>query len=111
MTITTSRDMMVMMKKTHDYTISSKPDYEVGHGICSFEEVTEMCQGLHQRRIQMIALAGTIGTGLFLASGSALTHGGPLGAFLSYTIVGMSVASVCLAVGELGSLVPLTGGF
>lgn len=26
-------------------------------------------QGLHQRHIQMIALAGTIGTGLFLSSG------------------------------------------
>jgi hypothetical protein len=68
-----------------------------------------MRQGLLQRHIQMIALAGTIGTGLFLGSGSALTHAGPLGAFLSYTIVGMAVASVCLAIGELGSLMPLTG--
>ena len=69
-----------------------------------------MRQGLHQRHIQMIALAGTIGTGLFLGSGSALVHGGPLGAVLSYTITGMGVAGVCLAVGELGALVPLTGG-
>lgn len=37
-------------------------------------------RGLGQRHIQMIALAGTIGTGLFLGSGKALARGGPLGA-------------------------------
>jgi amino acid permease len=37
-------------------------------------------RGLHQRHIQMIALAGTIGTGLFLGSGKAIARGGPLGA-------------------------------
>lgn len=37
-------------------------------------------RGLHQRHIQMIALAGTIGTGLFLSSGKAIARGGPLGA-------------------------------
>jgi amino acid transporter len=37
-------------------------------------------RGLHQRHIQMIALAGTIGTGLFLGSGKAISRGGPLGA-------------------------------
>ena len=36
-------------------------------------------RGLHQRHIQMIALAGTIGTGLFLGSGKAIARGGPLG--------------------------------
>ena len=37
-----------------------------------FEEVLHVKQGLHQRHIQMIALAGTIGTGLFLSSGRAV---------------------------------------
>jgi yeast amino acid transporter len=73
-------------------------------------EVSEVRQGLHQRHIQMIALAGTIGTGLFLSSGTALSHGGPLGAFLGYSFTGLLVASVVFAVGEMGALVPLNGG-
>ena len=76
----------------------------------TFREVAHVRQGLHQRHIQMIALAGTIGTGLFLGSGRAIERSGPLGAFLGYSIVGMAVSSVVLAVGEMGALVPLSGG-
>lgn len=47
-----------------------------------FEEVRHVKQGLHQRHIQMIALAGTIGTGLFLGSGRAVANAGPLGAWV-----------------------------
>ena len=79
---------------------------QAGH----FEEVGNVRQGLHQRHIQMIALAGTIGTGLFLGSGRAISRSGPLGAFLGYSIVGLAVSSVVFAVGEMGSLVPLNGG-
>ncbi len=35
----------------------------------------------------MIALAGMIGTGLFLASGHALATAGPLGVLLGYAVV------------------------
>lgn len=75
-----------------------------------FGEVGELRQGLKQRHIQMISLAGAIGTGLFLGSGSALAKGGPLGAFLGYTLTGILASSVALAVGEMGALVPLNGG-
>lgn len=75
-----------------------------------FAEYKATRTGLHQRHIQMIALAGTIGTGLFLGSGRALARAGPLGTFLGYSIIGCAVSSVVLAVGELGALVPLNGG-
>lgn len=58
----------------------------------------------------MIAIAGTIGTGLFLGSGLAISTAGPLGAFLGYSIIGLAVSSVVFAVGEMGALVPLNGG-
>ena len=35
----------------------------------------------------MIALAGMIGTGLFLSSGSALAQAGPLGCVLGFVVV------------------------
>lgn len=49
----------------------------------------------------MIALAGTIGTGLFLGSGKAISRGGPLGALLGYSIIGVLVCGVVLSIGEL----------
>jgi amino acid transporter len=58
----------------------------------------------------MIGLAGTVGSGLFLNSGQALAMGGPLGAFLGYTLMGFAASSVVLVIGEMGTLVPLSGG-
>ncbi|PMD44336.1 amino acid permease-like protein [Hyaloscypha variabilis F] len=70
-----------------------------------------ICQrrGLQQRHIQMIALAGTIGTGLFLGSGKAIARGGPLGALLGYSFVGVLVTGVVLSIAELSALLPLSG--
>ena len=43
---------------------------------------------MEQRHMQMFALAGVIGTGLFLGSGKAIAHGGPVGTLLAYSLVG-----------------------
>ncbi|KAG6334175.1 hypothetical protein ID866_4922 [Astraeus odoratus] len=43
---------------------------------------------LKQRHVQMIAIAGTLGTGLFLGSGQAISGAGPLGALIAYGLVG-----------------------
>jgi amino acid transporter len=56
---------------------------------------------LKPRVVSMIAIAGTIGTGLFLSSGSALTSGGPVGAFLGYTVMGLMVGSMMYCLGEM----------
>lgn len=74
------------------------------------EEASALNQGLQQRHIQMIALAGAIGTGLFLGSRTALANGGLLGAFLGYTVTGVLAAGVVLVAGEMATLVPLSGG-
>ena len=55
-------------------------------------------RGLKSRHIQFIALGGTIGTGLFLGIGSALSASGPLPLLLGYSITGLALyAMVCLA--------------
>ena len=76
-----------------------------------FEELKYLRQGLKQRHIQMIALAGTIGTGLFLGLGLALSTSGPLGSLLGYCITGSIACVVVMAVGEMGALLPLSGGY
>ncbi len=71
-------------KMVHPETVQSLDDKLglVSTTLQSWDEVNDMRQGLHQRHIQMIALAGSIGTGLFLGSGAAIAHAGPLGAFM-----------------------------
>lgn len=59
----------------------------------------------------MVAIAGSIGTGLFLGLGGAVQVGGPLGALLGYAIVGLVVCSVQFALGEVAALMPVTGSF
>jgi len=66
---------------------------------------------LKQRHVQMIAIAGTIGTGLFLGSGSALQGAGPLGALLAYLLVGTVAYSSLCSIGEMTALAPISGTF
>lgn len=56
---------------------------------------------LKARHVSMIAIAGTIGTGLFLGSGAALANGGPVGFFLGYLIVGCLVGMMMYCLGEM----------
>ncbi|CAG8427098.1 unnamed protein product [Penicillium salamii] len=102
----TSYDKKVL---THEDTEMRKST-DVENVAGQLEECHEVKQGLRQRHIQMIALAGTVGTGLFLSSGRAIVNAGPLGAFLAYSIIGATSASVVFGVGEMSALAPLNGG-
>lgn len=55
------------------------------------EEYGYVTRGLKSRHIQFIALGGTIGTGLFLGIGRALTQAGPLSILLGYTFTGIAI--------------------
>lgn len=103
-------DITPSEKKYPTYDTEMQKDGDVENAAGQLEEIIDFKQGLHQRHIQMIALAGTVGTGLFLSSGKAIAEAGPLGAFLGYAIVGLMVSSVVFGVGEMGALVPLNGG-
>lgn len=70
-----------------------------------------LSRGLHQRHISLIAIAGAIGTGLFLGLGSSIQTAGPLGALLGYATVGLIVCAVQFALGEVTALLPVTGSF
>lgn len=74
-------------------------------------ENRDLARGLSQRHIGLIALAGAIGTGLFLGLGSSIQTGGPLGALLGYFTIGLIVCAVQFALGEVTALLPVTGSF
>ncbi|WP_419154436.1 amino acid permease [Weissella bombi] len=60
----------------------------------------ELSRGLKARHVQMIAIGGAIGTGLFLGSGSAIKAAGP-SLILAYAITGLFAYLMMCAVGEL----------
>lgn len=67
--------------------------------------------GLKSRHMTMIALGGSIGTGLFLASGGAISSSGPGGAILAYAAIGIMVYFLMTSLGELASYIPESGSF
>ncbi|KAK3315696.1 amino acid permease/ SLC12A domain-containing protein [Apodospora peruviana] len=66
-------------------------------------------RGLKSRHVQFIALGGTIGTGLFLGIGSALTRAGPLSVLLGYTFTGVAIFAMMQCLGEMATWLPLPG--
>lgn len=66
---------------------------------------------LKQRHITMIALGGTIGTGLFLTSGATISQAGPFGAVAAYILVGIMVYFVMTSLGEMATYLPTSGSF
>lgn len=92
-------------------------------------ELPKLQRRLKSRHLQMIAIGeqsklpsstqnqllthpgGTIGTGLFISSGTAIAHAGPVGALIAYTFVGTLVYSVMTALGEMATYIPISGAY
>ena len=67
-------------------------------------------RALGSRQIQMIAIGGAIGTGLFLGAGTAISKAGP-SLILSYAIAGLVIFFIMRALGELLMYRPVSGSF
>jgi AAT family amino acid transporter/D-serine/D-alanine/glycine transporter len=70
----------------------------------------DLSRNLRDRHIQLIALGGTIGVGLFLGSAKAIHHAGP-GLLLAYAIGGIAIFLIMRALGELLIYRPVAGSF
>ena len=66
---------------------------------------------LGARHLNMIAIGGSIGTGLFLASGSTIATAGPGGALLAYALIGVMIYFLMTSLGELATHNPTSGAF
>lgn len=71
----------------------------------------KLARKLSARQVQMIAIGGTIGTGIFLGTGKSLATGGPASMLIAYAIVGAIVFITMLSLGEMASFVPIAGSF
>ncbi|KAJ5112772.1 hypothetical protein N7532_000817 [Penicillium argentinense] len=74
-------------------------------------QLPDLQRRLRSRHLQMIAIGGTIGTGLFIGSGTAISYAGPVGALIAYIFVGSIVFSVMTALGEVATFLPIPGAF
>lgn len=68
-------------------------------------------RSLSARQVQMIAIGGTIGTGLFLGTGKSLATGGPASMLIGYSVVGVIVFITMLSLGEMAAFIPVAGSF
>lgn len=66
---------------------------------------------LQSRHMQMISLGGSIGTGLFVGSGSVLASGGPGFLIVDFLLVGVMLYCVVMSLGELAACLPVSGSF
>lgn len=69
-----------------------------------------LARSLKSRHIQMIAFGGSIGTGLFIGSGYALSFG-PGALVVGYLIVGLAILMMMNCLGELACQFPVSGAF
>jgi len=73
-------------------------------------EQKELQRGLKARHIELIALGGTIGVGLFMGSASTIKWAGP-SVLLAYALAGIVMFLVMRIMGEMLYLEPVTGSF
>ncbi|EAF4471278.1 amino acid permease [Listeria monocytogenes serotype 4b] len=71
----------------------------------------EIRRDLKTRHLSMIAIGGSIGTGLFLASGNAIHTAGPGGALVAYIAIGIMVYFLMTSLGEMATYMPVSGSF
>ncbi|MBM0442006.1 amino acid permease [Klebsiella pneumoniae] len=74
-------------------------------------EAPTLRRELKARHLTMIAIGGSIGTGLFVASGATISQAGPGGALLSYILIGLMVYFLMTSLGELAAFMPVSGSF
>jgi len=67
-------------------------------------------RGLSNRHVQLIALGGAVGTGLFLGSASAITLAGPA-VLLGYALAGVIAFLIMRQLGEMVVEEPVAGSF
>ncbi|KAJ0332289.1 hypothetical protein COL5a_001997 [Colletotrichum fioriniae] len=74
-------------------------------------EQQQLKREFKERHVSMIAVAGAIGTGLIIGSGTGLVRGGPASLLIAYTLIGAVVFFIMTAVGEMATMLPSDKGF
>lgn len=71
----------------------------------------ELHRRLQGRHMQMIAIGGSIGTGLFVGSARSFVAGGPASVLICFILIGAMLFTVVHALGELAVMYPIQGSY
>lgn len=74
------------------------------------QQQSQLKRGLSNRHMQLIALGGSIGVGLFYGSSSTIQLAGPA-VLLAYLIGGIIIFTIMRALGEMAVAEPVSGSF
>ncbi|CAK7891655.1 lysine/arginine permease Can1p [[Candida] anglica] len=96
---------------TSEKNVQYLSDTESNNALLGNIQDFEVKRTLKTRHISMIALGGTIGTGLFIGMGSTLADAGPVPALISYLFMTTLAFSVTQSLGEMATYIPVAGSF
>ncbi|KAF2152811.1 hypothetical protein K461DRAFT_294447 [Myriangium duriaei CBS 260.36] len=71
----------------------------------------ELHRSLKGRHMQMIAIGGAIGSGLFIGSGGSFISGGPAAVIIGFLVIGLMIGLMMQALAELAVMYPINGAF
>lgn len=99
--------------KTASDDVANPPDMTgtVSNVEGSSAETGQLKREFKERHVSMIAVAGAIGTGLIIGSGTGLVRGGPASLLIAYSLIGAVVFFIMTAVGEMATMLPSDKGF
>ncbi|KKK25586.1 hypothetical protein AOCH_000081 [Aspergillus ochraceoroseus] len=83
------------------------PDQDVG----IVHKAAPLARNLRGRHMQMIAIGGAIGAGLFVGTGGALSTGGPASLIICYVIIGVMLLCTVQCLAEMAVIYPVNGAF
>lgn len=104
------------MASAQEGTIPKMSDKKVASSMSDVEKQStpqndELHRKLSSRHLQFVAIGGTVGTGVFIASGGSIATAGPAGALLAYIFVGSLVYAVMQSLAEMATYLPVSGAF
>ena len=110
MTESFKRDPNASVLMTASFSAADSKGYDA-EAAAHATAMSPLLRRLKGRHLQMIAIGGSIGTGLFVGSGKALAYGGPASLLLAFSLTGVMMYCTVQALGELAVLFPVAGSF